>query len=46
MCRVEKKRRDPSFSARVHNPEYHRLPTPPEMIVPDIYADLMRERGK
>jgi len=30
----------PSLPERVHNPEYHRLPTPAEMIVSDQYAYL------
>jgi polyphosphate kinase len=36
----------PALPARVHNPEYHRLPTPPEMIVPDHYAALAAEPAK
>jgi len=36
----------PMLPARVHNPEYHRLPTPSEMIVPDNYADAAREAGE
>ena len=34
----------PKLPERVHNPEYHRLPTPPELIVPDHYAYLGRAR--
>src|SRR5271166_2939216 len=30
----------PTLPARVHNPEYHRLPTPSELIVPDHYVYL------
>ncbi|HTR12463.1 MAG TPA: polyphosphate kinase 2, partial [Roseiarcus sp.] len=30
----------PALPERVHNPEYHRLPTPSEIIVPDRYAFL------
>ncbi len=33
----------PVLPARVHNPEYHRAPIPPEMYVPDHYADLAAE---
>ncbi len=36
----------PILPARVHNPEYHRTPTPPEMIVPDLYADIVPENRK
>jgi polyphosphate kinase len=35
----------PVLPARVHNPEYHRVPTPPEMIVPDSFAKLLEEQG-
>jgi choline dehydrogenase-like flavoprotein len=35
----------PVLPARVHNPEYHRTPTPPEIIVPDNYAAVVRESG-
>ena len=34
----------PKLPERVHNPEYHRLPTPHELIVPDHYAYLGRTR--
>jgi hypothetical protein len=30
----------------VHNPEYHRMPTPPEIIVPDHYGKLAAEYAK
>ncbi len=33
----------PLLPKRVHNPEYHRMPTPPEIIVPDHYATLVPE---
>ena len=33
----------PILPPRVHNPEYIRMPTPPEMIVPDNYANLVAE---
>jgi polyphosphate kinase len=36
----------PVLPARVHNPEYHRTPTPPEMIVPDHYAALAAEHAE
>jgi hypothetical protein len=36
----------PLLPKRVHNPEYHRLPTPPEMIVPDHYAIIAPEEAK
>jgi polyphosphate kinase 2 len=36
----------PILPARVHNPEYHRTPTPPEMVVPDHYAKLTAEHVK
>jgi polyphosphate kinase 2 len=36
----------PILPARVHNPEYHRTPTPPEMVVPDHYAKLAAEHVK
>src|SRR5271165_4573565 len=36
----------PTLPARVHNPDYHPKPTPPEMIVPDHYADIVPEKGK
>ena len=36
----------PILPARVHNPEYHRTPTPPEMIVSDHYAAMVREYGE
>jgi polyphosphate kinase 2 len=36
----------PILPTRVHNPEYHRTPTPPEMIVPDHYAALLSEHAK
>ena len=36
----------PILPARVHSPEYHRTPTPPELIVPDHYANLVREYAK
>jgi polyphosphate kinase len=36
----------PVLPARVHNPEYHRMPTPPEIIVPDHYAKLAAEYAK
>ena len=36
----------PLLPARVHNPEYHRLPTPHEMIVPDHYAALAAEPAR
>jgi len=34
----------PKLPERVHNPEYHRLPTPPELIVQDHYAYLRPAR--
>jgi polyphosphate kinase len=33
----------PILPRRVHNPEYHRMPTPAEMIVPDHYANVVAE---
>jgi hypothetical protein len=36
----------PTLPKRVHNPEYHRLPTPPEMIVPDHYAIIAPDGAK
>jgi len=36
----------PMLPARVHNPEYHRMPTPSEIIVPDHYAKLVAEHAK
>ncbi len=36
----------PILPARVHNPEYHRMPTPSEIIVPDHYASLAAEYAK
>jgi polyphosphate kinase 2 len=36
----------PLLPKRVHNPEYHRLPTPPEMIVPDHYAIIAPDEAK
>jgi polyphosphate kinase 2 len=36
----------PILPARVHNPEYHRMPTPPEIIVPDRYASIVPEDVK
>ena len=36
----------PTLPKRVHNPEYHRLPTPPEMIVPDHYAIIAPDEAK
>jgi hypothetical protein len=36
----------PILPARVHSPEYHRTPTPPEIIVPDLYANVVREYAK
>jgi len=33
----------PVLPARVHNPEYHRMPTPKAMIVPDHYAAVVPE---
>jgi hypothetical protein len=36
----------PILPARVHSPEYHRTPTPPEIIVPDLYANLVRQYAK
>jgi polyphosphate kinase len=36
----------PILPACVHNPEYHRTPTPPEMLVPDHYAKLAAEHVK
>ena len=36
----------PILPARVHNPEYHRMPTPPEIIVPDHYASIAPEDVK
>jgi polyphosphate kinase 2 len=33
----------PVLPKRAHNPEYHRMPTPPEMIVPDHYANFVAE---
>ena len=36
----------PILPKRVHNPEYHRLPTPPEMIVPDHYAIIAPDEAR
>jgi polyphosphate kinase 2 len=36
----------PVLPARAHNPEYHRMPTPTEIIVPDHYAKLAAEYAK
>ncbi len=36
----------PILPKRVHNPEYHRMPTPPEIIVPDHYASIVPEDVK
>jgi len=36
----------PALPKRVHNPEYHRMPTPPEIIVPDHYASIVPEDVK
>ncbi len=36
----------PALPARVHNPEYHRLPTPLEMIVLDHYVAIVGEHGR
>ena len=36
----------PVLPARVHSPEYHRTPTPPEMIVPDLYAGLVPAQAR
>jgi polyphosphate kinase 2 len=33
----------PILPKRVHNPEYHRMPTPLEMVVPDHYATIAPE---
>jgi polyphosphate kinase 2 len=33
----------PMLPKRVHNPEYHRMPTPREIIVPDHYASIVPE---
>jgi polyphosphate kinase 2 len=32
---------DPDLPERIHNPDYHRAPIPPEMYVPDLYADKL-----
>ena len=37
---------EPVLPDRVHNPDYHRMPTPPEIIVPDHYANLAAEYAK
>jgi polyphosphate kinase len=34
----------PLLPPRAHNPEYHRMPTPPDIIVPDHYGKLLAER--
>jgi len=36
----------PVLPKRVHNPEYHRVPTPPEIIVPDHFATRLDEEAK
>ena len=36
----------PVLPKRVHHPEYHRVPTPPEIIVPDHFATLLDEEAK
>jgi polyphosphate kinase len=36
----------PILPARVHSPEYHRTPTPPDIIVPDLYGKLVVEYAK
>jgi polyphosphate kinase len=33
----------PVLPPRAHNPEYHRMPTPPDIIVPDHYGKLLAE---
>jgi polyphosphate kinase 2 len=33
----------PLLPPRAHNPEYHRMPTPPDIIVPDHYGKLLAE---
>ena len=36
----------PVLPKRVHNPEYHRIPAPHDMYVPDHYATLVAEAAK
>ncbi|HLX98970.1 MAG TPA: polyphosphate kinase 2 [Roseiarcus sp.] len=36
----------PVLPARAHNPEYHRSPVPPEMVVPDHYANIAAEHAQ
>ena len=36
----------PILPKRVHNPEYHRMPTPQAMYVPDHYATIAPEDVK
>jgi len=36
----------PALPARAHNPEYHRSPVPPEMVVPDHYANVAAEHAQ
>jgi polyphosphate kinase len=42
----EVKHEKPILPPRVHNPEYHRMPVPKDMYVPDHYANLAAEHAE